>query len=296
MAAARAPDVDASYITAMTDAISGTTPAGATGPTGDNGPTPYERAQIARIEAWRNEPPGLIERAAGTALSPVSRLVSGLVPPAAIETLLRASDWMAEHTIPETAALDEKDGLEPRDDAARAVRQWAVAYAGGEGALAGAVGLLSLPVDVPAIVTLSLRTIRRIGLAYGYGGGDDRERQFVYAVLSVASANSPTQKRAALETLQGIETRMLAHNWAVLAERAARRGVNAETMLLFARDVAQQLGLNLTKRKALAALPIIGAAVGATVNGWYMRDIGTAAQHAYQQRWLQDRGRYPTSD
>jgi hypothetical protein len=62
---------------------------------------------------------------------------------------------------------------------------------------------------------------------------------------------------------------------------------------LFARDVAAQLGLNLTKRKALAALPVIGAAIGATVNGWYMRDIGAAAQRAYQQRWLEDRGLFP---
>ncbi|HEY7990764.1 MAG TPA: EcsC family protein [Stellaceae bacterium] len=262
----------------------------------DIGPTPYERDQMARISAWRDEPPGLIERATGTALSPISRLISGLVPPAAIETLLRASDWMAERTIPETEPLDDNDGLEPRDAAARAIRQWAIAYAGGEGALAGAVGLLSLPVDVPAIVTLSLRTIRRIGAAYGYAGADDRERQFVYAVLSVASANSLQQKHAALEMLQGIETRTMAHNWAALAERAARRGVRAETMLLFARDLAQQLGFNLTKRKALAALPVIGAAIGATVNSWYMRDIGAAAQRAYQQRWLQDRGRYPVTE
>ena len=257
-------------------------------------PTPYELDQIARIEAWRQAPPGLIERATGAALSPVARLISHVMPPAAIEALLRASDWMAERTVPEIEARDG-DGLEPRDAAARAIQQWAMAYAGGEGAVAGAVGLLSLPIDVPAMVTLSLRTIRRIGAVYGYAGADDRERQFIYAVLSVASANSAQQKRAALETLQGIETQMLAHNWAVLAERAARRGVSAEAMLLFARDVAQRLGVNLTKRKALAALPVVGAAIGATVNSWYMRDIGAAAQRAYQQRWLQDRGRYPAA-
>ena len=141
-------------------------------------------------------------------------------------------------------------------------------------------------------MTLSLRTIRRIGATYGYAGTSERERQFIYAVLSVASANSTQQKRTAIDSLRGIETQMLAHNWAVLGERAARRGVSAETMLLVARDVAEQLGLNLTKRKALAAVPVIGAAIGATVNGWYMRDIGTAAQRTYQQRWLQERGRF----
>jgi uncharacterized protein (DUF697 family) len=253
-------------------------------------PTPYELSQIAEIKSWQQEPPGLIERAAGAALSPATRLISRLVPPAAIEALLRASDWMAEKTVPANVATSDGVALDQLDADARAVRNWAIAFASGEGAVAGAVGLLSLPVDLPAIVTLSLRTIRRIGAAYGYAANAEQERQFVYAVLSIASANSAQQKRAALDTLRGVETQMLAHNWAALGERAARRGVSAETMLLFARDVAEQLGLNLSKRKILAAVPVVGAAIGATVNGWYMRDVAAAAQRSYQQRWLQDRG------
>lgn len=253
-------------------------------------PTAYEQRQIDQIRAWRNEPPGLIERATGAALSPLAKLVSGVVPPAAIEGLLRASDWMAEKTIPATTQAADGIDLEQLDADARAIRNWAIAYAGGEGAIAGAVGLMSLPVDLPAIITLSLRTIRRIGAAYGYFGISEQERQFIYAVLSIASANSAKQKRMALETLHGMETQMLAHNWAMLGERAARRGVSAEAVLLFARDVAEQLGLNLTKRKALAALPVVGGVIGAAVNGWYMRDVGAAAQRTYQERWLTDRG------
>jgi uncharacterized protein (DUF697 family) len=259
-------------------------------------PNPYERRQISEIRTWRAEPPGWMERAMGVALSPVSKIVTNIVPPVAIEALLRASDWMAEKTIPAESGAAGTDDLERMDEATRAIRNWAVAYASGEGAVAGAVGLLSLPVDLPAIVTLSLRTIRRIGGTYGYAATGEQERQFVYAVLSIASANSPQQKRTALSTLQGLETQMLAHNWAALGERAARRGVSAESVLLFARDVAQQLGLNLSKRKALAALPVIGAAIGGAVNGWYMRDIGAAAQRSYQQRWLQDRGLYRDED
>lgn len=253
-------------------------------------PTSYERRQIDELRAWRNEPPGLIERATGVALSPIARLVSNLMPPTTIEALLRASDWMAEKTLPAQVRAANSVDLEQLDADARAIRNWAIAYAGGEGAVAGAAGFMSLPLDLPAIITLSLRTIRRIGASYGYAGSGESERQFVYAVLSIASANSTQQKRAALETLHGMETRMLAHNWAALGERAARRGVSAETMLLFARDVAEQLGFNLTKRKALAALPVVGAVIGATVNAWYMRDIATAAQRTYQERWLQDRG------
>lgn len=259
----------------------------------DASPSPYEQSQIEQIRAWRDKPPGMVERAAGIALSPVARMVTGLVPPEAIEALLRASDWLAERTVPVSdRPADEIDGrpLERLDTEVRVIRNWATAYASGEGALAGAAGIASLPIDLPAIVTLSLRTIRRVGVIYGYAGAGEQERQFIYAVLSIASADSMRQKRSALDSLHGIETQLLAQSWAALGERAARRGVGAEAALLLARDVAEKLGVNLTKRKALAAMPLIGAAIGATVNGWYMRDIGTAAQRAYQERWLQDRG------
>jgi hypothetical protein len=259
----------------------------------DTAPSSYEQSQIEQIRAWREKPPGLVERAAGVALSPIGRVVAALVPPQAIEALLRASDWLAEKTVPAGDRPEhEIDGrpLEQLDSEVRAIRHWATAYASGEGALAGAAGIAALPVDLPAIVTLSLRTIRRVGAAYGYAGASEQERQFIYAVLSIASADSMRQKRSALASLRGIETQLLAQSWAVLGERAARRGVSAEAALLLARDVAERLGVNLTKRKALAAMPLIGAAIGATVNGWYMRDIGAAAQRAYQERWLKDRG------
>jgi uncharacterized protein (DUF697 family) len=252
-------------------------------------PSPYEQSQIERIRAWRIRPPGAFERTAEAALSPLSRLMARFVPEAAIEALLRASDWLAEKTVAPVVEGAETAMLEALDAKAETVRNWAIAYASGEGALAGAVGLISLPVDLPALVALSLRTIRRIGAVYGYQSSGEEERQFVFAVLSLASANSARQKQVALDALNGIEARTLARRWAALGEHAARRGVGAEGVLLFARDLARQLGINLTRRNALVAIPIIGAAIGATLNGWYMRDVADAARRAYQERWLRDR-------
>ena len=249
----------------------------------------YEQAQIEKIRAWRHQPPGVVEQAAGFVLRPLSKLIATIVPASAIETLLRASDWLAERAV--RTKVDDEAPLELRDEEAASVRNWAIAYACGEGAVAGAVGLASLPVDIPALVTLSLRTIRRVGIAYGYDGSSEEEKRFVYAILSVAGANSMRQKQAGLETLHGIETTLLAESWAGLADRAAQRIVRAETVLLLIRDVAEQLGVNLTRRKALAAVPVLGAAIGAAMNGWYLRDVAAAAQNAYQERWLRDRGR-----
>jgi len=42
----------------------------------------------------------------------------------------------------------------------------------------------------------------------------------------------------------------------------------------------------LTKRKALQAIPAIGALIGASVNGWYIKEVGWTARRAFQERWL----------
>ncbi len=254
--------------------------------------TPYELAQIGQLEAWRRAPPGLLARALGVALSPYGWVLTRLVPTAAIEALLRASDWLAEKSMARrpAAELAVEWPLEQVDSEAGRVRNWAMAYACGEGALAGAAGLASLPLDVPALVTLSLRTIRQIGLAYGYAGRGENEKRFIYGVIAIAGANSMPQKAQALDALEAVETRLLAQHWAVLGQRAAERTVRAETFLLLLRDLAEQLGLNLSRRKVLAAVPVVGAAIGAGVNAWYMHDVCDAAQHAYQHRWLKDRG------
>lgn len=57
------------------------------------------------------------------------------------------------------------------------------------------------------------------------------------------------------------------------------------------KNLARQLGINITKRKALQAIPVLGAAVGATMNIVYITDITEAAIRTYQKRWLEENGR-----
>jgi hypothetical protein len=53
--------------------------------------------------------------------------------------------------------------------------------------------------------------------------------------------------------------------------------------------LARQLGVNLTKRKMLQAVPFVGAAVAATANWTFMDDVAWAARRSYQERWFADR-------
>ncbi len=83
---------------------------------------------------------------------------------------------------------------------------------------------------------------------------------------------------------------LVKNTFKAMAEKAVVNPVGGEAAILALRGLAKQLGTNLTKRKALAALPGIGAVVGASVNGWFIREVGVAAQALYQERWLRERG------
>ena len=54
------------------------------------------------------------------------------------------------------------------------------------------------------------------------------------------------------------------------------------------KKVAKQLGINLTKRKLMQIMPIIGAGIGAAVNVSYINDIAWTARRSYQLKWLAD--------
>lgn len=108
--------------------------------------------------------------------------------------------------------------------------------------------------------------------------------------MSIASSNSLQEKAAGMAALKQIEMAIAKNTWKKLAEQAAnKQGIPFIVMTI--KNLAKQLGVNLTKRKALQAVPILGAGVGAMVNVAYMTDITQAAIRTYQKRWLEDNGK-----
>jgi hypothetical protein len=104
--------------------------------------------------------------------------------------------------------------------------------------------------------------------------------------MSASGANSIAEKISALTALRSIEVTLAKVTWKKMAEKAAESQVNKEAALLTIKNLAKQLGVNITKRKALASIPFIGAAVGGSVNGWYIKEVGWAARRVFQERWL----------
>lgn len=260
--------------------------------------SPYENKQIEAIKEWKSQTPSVVSKAVGTILSPLTWLVQKVVPESAIKGALNLSNILAKKLadigdIKKSAGVDEiselktKD-LEQSDKLANSVQVKAVLVTSGEGAGTGFFGLPGMAIDIPTIITLSLRTIHKIGMCYGYEVKDENDQNFIYGILSAAGANTIPEKVAALTYLRSIEVAVAKQTWKFIAEKAATEQFSKEAGILLVRNLAKQIGVNITKRKALAAIPVIGAAIGGSVNGWYINDIAWSARRAFQERWMLD--------
>ncbi len=259
----------------------------------------YEE-QLQAIQAWKDTPPSIVGQALGYAFAPLAWVITKVAPPSAIEGALRGVDWLARQTLSQGWVFREAGvnccedlkrlKLEELDALASSFHRWAVGYAVAEGAAAGAVGLPGIALDIPAVVAMALRTVRGIGACYGYTSDTEAEREFVLGIVSAAGANSMAEKTSALLFLRQLEVTLLRQTFKAMGAKAAEQTVGKEAAIVALRNLARQLGVNLTKRKMLQAIPVLGAGVGAAVNGTFIDDIAWAARRAYQERWLRAGG------
>ena len=153
-----------------------------------------------------------------------------------------------------------------------------------------------MALDIPFIITFALRTIHKIGLCYGYRNNDEKGKQFVLALLSAAGANTVSERADAVRMLQVIDIMLAKQTLKTVTERALERQLAKETVMISMKNLGRQLGMNITERKILQAIPAIGAVVGASVNGWFINDVGWAARRAFQERWLIENNRIQVCD
>jgi hypothetical protein len=263
--------------------------------------TKYEKQQVAAIEMWKKEEPGVVSKAFGFAIEPLAWLVNKVVPEAAIRGALDFSNTLAQWLtdtgdiirdggVSSLSELRQKN-LELSDKLADEVHNWAIGVAVVEGAGTGVFGLPGAAADVPAVITLALRTIHKIGSCYGYECSSELDKKFILGVMSASGANSVSERLAALAALRSIEVTLAKVTWKKMAEKAAENQLGKEAAILTIKSLAKQLGINITKRKALASIPFIGAAIGGSVNGWYIKEVGWAARRAFQERWLIENGK-----
>lgn len=164
----------------------------------------YEKSQYEAIKKWKSEEPSVVSQAVGIVFKPASWLIEKIIPSKAIEGILSGCNMMAEWfcdiddikrgaNVVFISELKTKD-LELSDKLADKVHNWAVAAATGEGGAAGFFGLAGMIVDIPALITMGLRVIHKIGVCYGFESKSEDDKNFVLSILSTAGANTIKEK------------------------------------------------------------------------------------------------------
>lgn len=263
----------------------------------DNKLTKYEQQQLGAIEEWKQEEPGVVSNIVGVVLSPISWLINKTIPTSVIQSILEGANKIAGSIADENDILRDAGvgsieelkeiSLEKCDVLANSTHNWAIGIATAEGGITGSAGLPGLALDIPLTITFALRTIHKIGLCYGYRLDDAEGTQIVLGILAASGANSMEEKLSALLALHQIKILVQKTTWKAM-EKIAENQFTKKAGILATKAVAKSLGINMTKRKTLQAIPLIGALVGASVNGWYIKDVAWAARRDFQERWLLD--------
>jgi hypothetical protein len=198
-------------------------------------------------------------------------------------TQLISNEEKVHHKF-EAACRKCGDTFKAGDAVARHCWSRNVAYAAGEGGATGALGLAGLAADVPALFTISLRVIRQVGTCYGYNMRSGEEQEYVMHILRTGSTPNLKTKMECLVALKQMEQVLLKVSWLKMGEALAQKEISRLSLLAAMRQFAQRLGVQLTKRKALQIVPVIGALIGASFNAWFVHDVGRAAYMGYRRR------------
>jgi len=259
----------------------------------------YLKGAKREIEEWESQGPGFLAHVGDFMLLPAENAAKALVPAgvqdavaSAIYNLLSGLSSVTQlisneeriyHRL-EAACKECGDELKAADTVAKHYWNRNLAYALGEGGSTGAMGLAGLAADVPALFTISLRLIRQIGTCYGHDLRSDAEQEYVMHILRTGSTPNLKAKVECLMALKQIEQILLKVSWMKMSEALARKEISRLSLLAVMRQFARSLGVQLTKRKALQLVPVIGALVGASFNVLFVNDIGRAAYMLYRRR------------
>ncbi len=155
-----------------------------------------------------------------------------------------------------------------------------------EGAGAGLGGLALIAADVPAVFMVAFRAIQQIGASYGFDMKDPNATPLVMSVLGFASGAEEFAKVYSLADLH-LAARMYAKGWTFdeVAERTATGGA-AFALRQAARKMPQEIAKNVTKKKLAQLIPLVGAAVGAGFNYWFIANTSRTAYMLFREMHL----------
>jgi EcsC protein family len=140
-----------------------------------------------------------------------------------------------------------------------------------QGATTGIGGFLTLSIDIPFILGISLKTLQEIAISYGYDPNDQQERIFIIKCLQFVSSDI-VGKQAILQELSDFNKKDREKREQTLSQLQGWR----EVMTSF-RD-------NFGWKKLFQMIPIAGILFGSFINKSMISDIGETGRMLYRKR------------
>lgn len=258
--------------------------------------TTYEQQQVRKIAGWKAEPPALVTEVLDVLAHPLVALAEKLIPEQvlrdAVRTSYDASEAFAHHDevleragVKDLAELRSKD-LTFCDGLAAEFARKAGGGAMVRSAALASTGGASVLINVPLMMTYSLKTVHTIGFCYGFSTQEPREREYALGILHLASAASVREKQEALGNLREAEEDLLADAIEDLAEEAIETAVESAVEDA-AQDAAEEaISEQLIGAGALRVMPIVGIAFGAATDAAMTGHVANVAILSFQERWL----------
>jgi hypothetical protein len=239
----------------------------------DRGPaldwTAGDRAGLARAKHLL-EHPGLAIRLANAAGAPLEHALTAL-PEGAGEAIQKATHKSLQAALRlATSRMDDR--RRPATDRLH------TAAVGAMGAVGGAFGFAALAAELPMTTTVMLRSIADIARSEGHSVQAPRVQ---LACLEVFALGGPGRGDDAAETGYFAVRMALAKAMAEAAEHIAFRGAAAEgapALVRLVTQIAARFGVPVSQKLLAQAVPIIGAAAGATINIVFMKHFQNAAR------------------
>jgi hypothetical protein len=155
------------------------------------------------------------------------------------------------------------------------------------GAVGGAFGLASLPVELPFSTVVMLRSIAATAQAEGE---DLAAPETAFACLQVFALGTGRQNEQFLESGYFAMRSILAKSVSEAARFVVERGLaeeSAPVILRLVSQIATRFGVVVSQKIAAQAVPLVGAAGGGAVNYAFIDHFQTVAQGHFAVRRLE---------
>lgn len=161
--------------------------------------------------------------------------------------------------------------------------------AGATGAAGGLFGMASLPVELPVSTTLMLRSIADVARSEGH---DVRDPAIKFSCLEVFAlggrSDSDNAAESAYWTVRAALAKAVSEAAAYVADKAVVEQ-SAPALLRLVTAIASRFGVVVSEQAAAKAVPIIGAAGGATINVLFMSHFQDMARGHFIVKRLEAR-------